>query len=116
MLGSAMLTGNEAVSGSWNFGPREDEVRSVDDVTREVIKVWGEGTVKLDGNQNHPHEATLLQLDCSKARTELGWLPRWDFLTTMNKTVSWYQSVYQGTDAMSVTQQQLNEYEKSSRD
>jgi CDP-glucose 4,6-dehydratase len=116
MLGSAMLKGNTSVSGSWNFGPREDEVRSVDDVTREVIKVWGEGTVNLDGNQNHPHEATLLQLDCSKARTELGWLPRWDFLTTMDKTVSWYQSVYQGTNALSVTQQQLNEYEKSNRD
>jgi hypothetical protein len=34
----------------------------------------------------------------------------------MDKTVSWYQSVHQGTDALSVTQQQLNEYEKSSRD
>jgi CDP-glucose 4,6-dehydratase len=116
MLGSAMLRGDHSVSGSWNFGPREDEVRSVDDVTREVIKVWGEGSVKLDANQNHPHEATLLQLDCSKARTELDWSPRWDFLTTMDKTVSWYQSVHQGSNALSVTQKQLAEYEKSNRD
>jgi CDP-glucose 4,6-dehydratase len=57
-----------------------------------------------------------LQLDCSKARTELGWSPRWDFLTTMDKTVSWYQSVHQGTHALSVTQKHLDEYEKSNRD
>jgi len=116
MLGSTMLKGNTSVSGSWNFGPREDEVRSVDDVTREVIKVWGEGTVKLDSNQNHPHEATLLQLDCSKARTELGWSPRWGFLTTMDKTVSWYKSVHSGRSALTETQDQLKQYEGENND
>ena len=26
---------------------------------------------------DHPHEAHYLKLDCSKARTGLGWQPRW---------------------------------------
>jgi len=34
----------------------------------------------------------------------------------MDKTVSWYQSVHQGSNALSVTQKQLAEYEKSNRD
>jgi CDP-glucose 4,6-dehydratase len=116
LLGSEMLKGNSVVSGSWNFGPRSDEVRSVSDVTQEAIAIWGSGSVTLDDNRDHPHEATLLQLDCSKAQAELNWSPQWDFVTTMEKTVSWYQLVHQGTQAISVTQQQLTEYEIGKRD
>lgn len=116
MLGSEMLKGNRSVSGSWNFGPREDEVRSVNDVTQAVITHWGNGVVHLDNNVNHPHEATLLQLDCSKARTQLGWSPQWNFATTMEKTVSWYRAVHSGAKASSITRQQLEEYERSTHD
>jgi len=116
MLGSEMLKGNRSVSGSWNFGPREDEVRSVNDVTQAVITHWGSGVVHLDNNVNHPHEATLLQLDCSKARTQLGWSPQWNFAATMEKTVSWYRAVHSGAKASSITRQQLEEYERSTHD
>ena len=39
-----------------------------------MLQGWGCGEwIKPDGPQ--PHEATLLRLDCSKARAELGWRP-----------------------------------------
>lgn len=116
MLGSQMLKGNSSVSGAWNFGPREDEVRSVNDVTSAVIKHWGHGVVQLDQSQNHPHEAMLLQLDCSKARTQLGWSPQWNFDVTMEKTVAWYRSVDAGTQTSFITRQQLKEYEGGNHD
>jgi CDP-glucose 4,6-dehydratase len=106
-----MIKGNKSVSGSWNFGPRSDEVRSVSDVTQEAIAIWGSGSVTLDNNRDHPHEATLLQLDCSKAQAELNWSPQWDFVTTMHETVTWYKSVYNGLNSIDVTQQHLLKYE-----
>jgi CDP-glucose 4,6-dehydratase len=57
-----------------------------------------------------------LQLDCSKAQAELNWSPQWDFVTTMQKTVSWYQLVHNDAQAITVTQQQLTEYEIGTRD
>jgi dTDP-D-glucose 4,6-dehydratase len=57
-----------------------------------------------------------LQLDCSKSQAELNWSPQWDFVTTMQKTVSWYQLVHNDAQAITVTQQQLTEYEIGTRD
>jgi len=43
-----------------------------------------------------PHEASLLQLQIDKVHHELGWSPRWDFSTTVERTVSWYRQLQEG--------------------
>jgi CDP-glucose 4,6-dehydratase len=35
------------------------------------------------------HEASLLNLEINKAHHQLGWAPRWDFATTLERTVGW---------------------------
>ena len=39
-----------------------------------------------------PHEAGLLALNIDRARTRLGWTPRWDFARSVRKTIAWYRA------------------------
>ena len=39
----------------------------------------------------HPHEATSLHLDCSKAQQRLHWSAVWDLGTTLRRSALWYR-------------------------
>jgi CDP-glucose 4,6-dehydratase len=58
----------------------------------------------------HPHEAVLLKLDSSKARTELGWRPRLRLKEALTKVIEWHSAVAAGEDARAVSIRQLEEY------
>ena len=57
--------------GTWNFGPKIGETKTVNEVTKEIISVWGSGEIIIDRNQQF-NESCLLQLDCTKAKKLLG--------------------------------------------
>ena len=44
-------------------------------------------------SQTTSHEANLLT---EKAHHQLGWSPRWVFVTTVKRTVGWYRQVQKG--------------------
>ena len=46
---------------------------------------------------NALHEANLLMLDITKAKTRLGWKPRLDALQTIDLVADWYKN-YEGVD------------------
>jgi CDP-glucose 4,6-dehydratase len=115
-LGARLMQDPSSAIGSWNFGPPESAVHSVEDVARECISVWGSGTVSVEPEDDQLHEARLLKLNCSKAREFLQWSPRWNFATTINETISWYRATYDGKSARSVSSLQLKNYEMSSDD
>ena len=48
------------------------------------------------GTMLAPHEASLLNLVIAKAHHQLGWSLRWDFATTVERTVGWYRQVQEG--------------------
>ena len=48
------------------------------------------------GSTLAPHEASLLHLVTDKAHHQLGWSPRWDVATTVERTVAWYRQVQEG--------------------
>jgi len=115
-IGARLLNDPKSVTGPWNFGPPETAVHSVEDVARECVKVWGSGDVRIETDENAVHEATLLQLNCSKARRELDWSPRWDFTRTIFETISWYQETANEKNVIDVTSKQLAQYEGSAND
>jgi CDP-glucose 4,6-dehydratase len=41
---------------------------------------------------SQPHEAQLLNLDCSKARAKLLWRPVWTFDEGVQATAEWYRA------------------------
>ncbi|MBO7721995.1 MAG: CDP-glucose 4,6-dehydratase [Kiritimatiellae bacterium] len=96
-------------SGGFNFGPDPASDRTVADLVAEILKhrsgSWVDGS-----DPSAVHEAGLLNLDIAKAAAVLGWRPRWNFETTVSKTVGWYEAVRRGGDAAEVTRGQITEY------
>jgi len=52
----------------------------------------------------------MLQLDCTKARTALGWEPRISLDDALEMTISWYRDVAGGADARQLCEAQIAAY------
>lgn len=111
MLAQDMAEGKADRAGAWNFGPGDDDHASVVSVANRLCDLWGltEGPVCLENN-SQPHEASLLKLDCSKARIHLGWTPRWDLDAALGNIVAWYRAYQAGEDMRAVTMAQIATY------
>ena len=60
---------------SFNFGPSIEDAMSVEQVVSGFLDAFGRRIdVELDKGDK-PHEAMLLRVDASRARTVLGWRP-----------------------------------------
>ena len=110
LVGERLLDAEHAAATAWNFGPTDDDTRTVAWIADELLRVWGaEGWDAPDGPQ--PHEAKLLKLDCSKARSELGWHPRMRLGDALASITEWHKSVADGADPREVSLRQLQDYE-----
>ena len=74
VLAQALWDAPEHAAG-WNFGPVEEDARSVGWIVERLGELWpAELRWALDDGP-HPHEARYLKLDSSRARARLGWRP-----------------------------------------
>ena len=96
-------------ASGFNFGPDPSANRTVKDLVTEILR-HREGTWEDRSDPNAVHEAGLLNLDIAKAREVLGWKPRWNFETTVAKTVEWYAAADAGADVAELTRRQIREY------
>lgn len=101
-------------SASFNFGPNLDSNRTVLQLVEEILRHWP-GMWEDCSDPNAPHEAGKLNLATDKAFHLLGWQPRWDFATTIQKTVEWYRGVHEGTDPREITAAQILNYSQGVR-
>jgi CDP-glucose 4,6-dehydratase len=105
-----LYTGVHSFAEGWNFGPDDSDAKNVEWITKTICDLLGDGvSFEIDKNP-HPHEANYLKLDCSKAKTELGWIPKWDIETTLKSIVEWNKSWLKGEDVRSITEKQIDEY------
>jgi CDP-glucose 4,6-dehydratase len=96
---------------NWNFGPESVDQKNVQFIADKISQICNNcNKDKNDNNQNHPHEANLLYLDCSKAKEELDWLPKWGIEKTLENTINWYKAYYQNTDMYQYSSMQIEQY------
>lgn len=94
----------------WNFGPGDDDARPVEWIVQKMCAAWGNGAAyKLDGGV-HPHEAHYLKLDCSKARGELGWQPKWNLQTAIDRIIDWTLAYRDNQPMREVSLKQIQDY------
>lgn len=108
-LASKMYTDNTNYSSAWNFGPDSNSVISVKQLVSTILKHWNSGNYRDLSDPNAVHEANLLSLDCSKAKSYLKWKPILDIDTAIKLTVDWYKN-YKSTDVYNLCKEQICHY------
>ena len=96
----------------WNFGPRDSSFLSVGLLVDQIVKAWGTGNWQDHSNPDAPHEANILKLDITKAKSYLGWSPKWDIDKAIAETASWYRQ-YQRCNMYDLCCNQIIDYMSS---
>ncbi|MBI1202285.1 MAG: CDP-glucose 4,6-dehydratase [Rhodopseudomonas sp.] len=109
-LAAALFKGNAKARGAWNFAPNSENVRTVREVAERVASHWSGGQVIVAPETGAKPEAQLLMLSSDKAKTVLGWRPRWSFEEAVDQTTAWYREVGAGANPTAVAERQIEEY------
>ena len=101
---------------SYNFGPDARDTRTVGEVVARMqshipVAHWCDVS-----DAPAPSEAGLLRLSIDKARSALGWSPRWNFETAIANTAEWYEKVANGADPGDLTRSQIAEFQTGGAD
>jgi CDP-glucose 4,6-dehydratase len=103
-----------AYTEGWNFGPHDADARPVSWIADALAKEWGGDAAWLTDDRDHPHEATYLKLDTSKARRRLDWRPRWSLGEALGRVVAWHRAWLAGDDVRELSLQQIDDYTQTS--
>ncbi len=99
-------------SSGWNFGPKPQDITTVAALCNFLVEEYGSDSSWI--HEPVPgeklYEAEILNLDCSKAKNELGWLPRWSLDKAVSKTVEWYKILNAKGSVRDLSAQQIDEY------
>ncbi len=102
---------------AWNFGPAEEDARPVQWLVERLAAAWQAGGAaahwRLDP-QPQPHEAHYLKLDCAKARSQIGWQPRWPLEEAIRRIAAWHQAHAASADMRDQSLRELTDYENQS--
>ncbi len=111
MLAEKLYLDGTSYAESWNFGPNQDDAKTVEWLIEHFMQSWGEegASWRLDESPQ-PHEANYLKLDCSKALAKLGWCPKWTLGYALENIVAWHKAAAQHADMSAVCFQQIIDY------
>lgn len=96
--------------GYYNVGPGEADCVTVGELATLFCDAWQEGASWKNVSDEGPHEAAFLKLDCSKIKSTLGWKPRWNIQTAVEKTVEWSKMYRDQGDIRACMEAQIREY------
>jgi CDP-glucose 4,6-dehydratase len=110
LLAKKLFEDGPRFAEGWNFGPDDSDAKPVSWIVERMCEQWGNGaSFEIDKNPQ-PHEASYLKLDCSKAKSLLGWTPRWNLEMTINKIIEWTKAYCEDTNLRNICLSQINAY------
>jgi CDP-glucose 4,6-dehydratase len=112
-VGQELLADKSGSATAWNFGPRPEDTITVEFLLEKLRHRWEH--IRWERTESAgPYETDWLELDCSKARTLLGWEPVWNIDEAVEMTVDWYRRYYEQRQVISA--EQLGAYVRAARD
>lgn len=94
----------------YNVGPDEIDCITTGELVNLFCEKWGEGIGWESQQQDGPHEANFLKLDCSKIKRKLEWKPVWNVEKAVEKTVEWAKTYVAGGDISQCMDKQIEEF------
>lgn len=86
-------------AGSYNVGPDEEDCVATKELVEKFCEIWGDGARwTSQAEQNAPHEAGFLKLDCTKLKNTFGWKPVWSINEAVKKTCEFSKVWLRGED------------------
>ena len=110
LLAERLNQGDDRFARGWNFGPDETDVRSVKWIAENIVDLSESQCAWTSDTEAQLHEAEILKLDSSDAKAHLGWAPRWDITTTLQKVVEWYTEERRGGDPQLLCRNHIRDY------
>lgn len=110
-LAELLFQGKTEAAQAFNFGPLEEDCRTVGEIVALAEKAWAP---KFNANVDRtpqPHEAGYLKLNATKAGAVLQWHPKWNLETTVQRTLDWYAKLDQGESAEALCLADLHAFE-----
>ena len=115
LLASVLQTNPNIYSGGWNFGPNIEAIITVEKIVNKLITDLNKGSWVDKPETGAPHEAKLLNLDCSKAFNLLKWKPMLNIDECIKFVADWYAN-YKNTDVYNLCKTQIESYVKHAKD
>lgn len=115
-LGAELALDRRLCGESFNFGPRNEQNKTVVSLLRDLRQHWerdpsGEA-YRITGHIPF-HEAGLLRLNCDKAAFHLKWEASLSYVECIEMVGRWYSNFYAGSpcDTYELTLAQIEQYE-----
>ncbi|MBR3627604.1 MAG: CDP-glucose 4,6-dehydratase [Elusimicrobia bacterium] len=109
LLGARLLEGKKQFAQAWNFGPKNTDIRKVEDVIKELYKHFERFEYCTDKTKTF-HETKCLKLDISKTKKELKWIPKYNMVKTLNEISNWIKTYQQKKDIRKLCVKQIKEF------
>jgi len=110
MLGQLMFEGEDSIDDAWNFGPSLKSNLTTESLIELMSNEWPKIIGEFARDSKARHEAGLLMLDSTKAKSVLGWSPTWNIEETVRYTIEWYRLFIENNEV--ITDRQINLYMK----
>jgi CDP-glucose 4,6-dehydratase len=97
---------------AWNFGPQTHEAATVREVVGMAQAAFGQGQVQWGDGKDGPHEAGLLMLDTSLAKSQLGVQSVFALKDAIGMTMRWYRDLQAGQSAADLCARDIAQFIK----
>ncbi|HAK60576.1 MAG TPA: CDP-glucose 4,6-dehydratase [Nitrospiraceae bacterium] len=110
MLAQKLVQDGPLFSDAWNFGPDDSDAKPVAWLVKKLCTKWGRGATYAVDKGAHPHESHYLKLDSSKAKSQLGWQPRWNLEKAVDSIIEWTLAYQNSGNLKEICLEQIKEY------
>ena len=95
LLAAKLKENKKRFEGEWNFGPKENDAVTCQQIVEEAIDKWGEGdwiASKKEPQENR--EMKTLLLNSEKALKNLDWCSKLHWTEAVSLSIEWYKNVF----------------------
>ena len=111
-LAEKLWSSGSQFSEGWNFGPLENDEKPVKWIIKKLTEQWSQEIRTDIDNSVNPYEENHLRLNCIKANSILGWMPKLKLEQGLELITEWYKQYEQNNNMREITEQQIEKFQK----